>query len=504
MGTKLYFAVIASAIISDLCVAGPIEARPVAPSRVVVSSSNTLNSTRPGRISNNIAEDIALGLPGLPQVSLKPVLPGLLGSDPLSLSIPIPLLNPSTPTSTPAPKSNSTGSSNTTVNSGIHASSPLGLSFVNHRQSSNLTAYVTGLDPDGQLVILQSNGQFYKPICSSTSGVPEPITADIAIPLGGPGSTTTSSIPDYLTGSRIWFAEGKLNFFTVPGDAGANLVEPSATDANDPSANVSWGFVELTWMSNYGIFADISYVDFVGLPLGIDLKSGDNSVQTAQGLPADAVQRLCDDLKTQGDEDGYPWADLCIRDITGRPLRVLAPGNYLNRNPGAFDQFWKPYVDKVWDQFSQSNLTVITQAAAGNVSCSVQSNGTMTCAGDNRCYEKPTANDIFGCNSGPFAIQTGDNDVHKAVVPRLCAAFNRGTLLLSGGEVQPSLNSKLYYTEKINNWYSSIVHKHELDGRGYAFPYDDVVPDGGTDQAGTVMNPDPKILTITIGGPSVA
>lgn len=48
------------------------------------------------------------------------------------------------------------------------------------------------------------------------------------------------------------------------------------------------------------------------------------------------------------------------------------------------------------------------------------------------------------------------------------------------------------------------THEVNLDGRGYAFPYDDVVPSGdaGPDQAGTVFDANPELLTVTIGGPA--
>jgi hypothetical protein len=128
-------------------------------------------------------------------------------------------------------------------------------------------------------------------------------------------------------------------------------------------------------------------------------------------------------------------------------------------------------------------------------------NNLLTCAGDNRSYAKPTTGDIFGCNSGPFATKSTDNSVHLAVIPRLCAAFNRGTLLLPGGNVQPSLASTSYYPNGTapSNHYSQIVHKYEKDGLGYAFSYDDVNP-ANENQAGVVSGPKPKVLQITVGG----
>jgi hypothetical protein len=40
----------------------------------------------------------------------------------------------------------------------------------------------------------------------------------------------------------------------------------------------------------------------------------------------------------------------------------------------------------------------------------------------------------------------------------------------------------------------------QKDGRGYAFPYDDVVPDGGNDVAGTIFAGSPTLFTIAVGG----
>jgi hypothetical protein len=84
------------------------------------------------------------------------------------------------------------------------------------------------------------------------------------------------------------------------------------------------------------------------------------------------------------------------------------------------------------------------------------------------------------------------------LVPRLCAAFNRSTLLLSSRE--PSENTGEYYREHITNHFSRIVHQVSTDRRGYAFPYDDVVPSGGKDQSGSVWDPNPTLLTIAVGG----
>lgn len=377
----------------------------------------------------------------------------------------------------------------------------LPLALINNLDGGSVNAYVTGLDDDDAVVMLQNDGTWYYPTAAGVE--PEPVDADIAISLESAGSVSNLTLPSYIHSGRVWFAEGELSFFTVQSDSGGvALVQPSPANEDDPSNSVNWGFVELTNIEKGGLYANISYVDFVGLILGMKLETESSGEQTVLGLPADAVSLICDDLADQTSSDGQPWGDLCISGDGGTPIRALAPTDYIGRDEGAFKDYWTQYADDVWDQISSSGLTINTQADAGEVSCTASNGTTLTCDGDNRGYEKPVAEDIWGCNSGPFAIQESDNDVHKAIVPRLCAAFVRSTLLLEGGDVQPSLGEESYYTEDPTNHYSRIVHEHEIDGKGYAFAYDDVNPDGDENASGTVSAGDPKLLTVTIGGPN--
>lgn len=179
------------------------------------------------------------------------------------------------------------------------------------------------------------------------------------------------------------------------------------------------------------------------------------------------MQNICTLLAKRQAGGNQPWGNLC-QSIDGVPLRVVAPYDYQASGNGAFSDYFPDYVSSVWDHYTTNDLTIDTQSAAGNVACKV-SDGTLQCTGDNRAYDMPTSADIFGCNSGPFAILATDNDVHRAVVPRLCAAFHRGTLLSSGGNIQPGPAASTYYTTTPANYYSAYVHQQEPDGLGYAF-----------------------------------
>lgn len=382
--------------------------------------------------------------------------------------------------------------------SSANASNPLHLSLVNNLNSDKAHAYVSALDGEGKVVMLTANGTFYYPAAPGNA-TPQAISENIAIPLPAKGQSMQITIPGYVEGARIWFADGRLDFAVVSTDDGPALVEPTAINPDDASADTNWGFVELTWIHGYGLFANLSFVDFVGMALGMQLATKSSGTQEVKGIPASAVQDVCDKLKQHKGVDQKSWVDLCVRGSNSEVLRVISPSALMSQNPDAFGKFFSRHVDQVWEKYASTPLTIFTQSGAGNVSCTTTGE-TLRCEGDNRSYAKPTASDIFGCNTGPFAIQPTDNKVHKAVVPRLCAAFHRGTLLLKGGNVQPNLMPSQYYGGKPSNWYSAFVHEVELDGRGYAFAYDDVAPSVHEEVSGAVAAADPRLLTVFVGG----
>ncbi|KAF4441178.1 hypothetical protein F53441_12114 [Fusarium austroafricanum] len=359
-------------------------------------------------------------------------------------------------------------------------------------------AYISGLDSDGTVVFIGADGNLVYPK-SGGSKVPVEIKDNIAIPLPAQGQTLDFKVPISMSSGRVYFANADLHFFVVDIGNGDGLVQPSVTNLQDPSAGVDWGFVEFTF-TNGVLYANISYVDFVGIPLGMGLALKDGSQQSCAGLESGAVSKICDDLVKQKDKDGRAWTFMCIANAQGKPVRVLSPGNQYDLEPITFGDYWDKYVNDVWSKYSTQDLTINTQSDAGEVKCRVNGD-QLTCDGDNRGYGKPNTKDIWGCNSGPFTVQEGDNKVHTAVVPRLCAAFVRSTLLVDGGDVQPKLGQESYYKVDPTSHYSRIVHSYEVDGKGYAFPYDDVNPDGNENASGVVSG-QPDTLTIFVGGPS--
>ena len=160
-------------------------------------------------------------------------------------------------------------------------------------------------------------------------------------------------------------------------------------------------------------------------------------------------------------------------------------------NPNLFANYYEPYVDKVWSRFQSTPMTIDTQAA-GVVQGKV--NGDQLTFEGQR-FNKPSTRDIFNASSGPF--QTGPDAQRNAIIPRLNAEFHRSTYL--NGDTFPA-HPDQYYKHSITNHYARIVHDANIDGRGYAHPYDDVTPSGVSDQSGFVNDPNPKLLTVVVGG----
>ncbi|KAH7324976.1 glucanase B [Stachybotrys elegans] len=376
----------------------------------------------------------------------------------------------------------------------------LPLEFVNNFGGSQVNAYLSGLDSNNAIVFLAADGSLIYP-SSGGAEVPTLISENIAIPLPPQGETLRIVLPITISSARIYFCEGDLSFFMVKTATGDGLVQPSLSNLEDPSSGLNWGFVELTYTNDLVLFANISFVDFVGMILGMQLTVTDGSAtQTTHGLHSSAVNDICNDLLAQSSADNFPWHRLCVADEFGQPIRVLSPNEYSVINPADFESYWQPYVDQAWAHYASTPLVINTQTEAGDINCQV-SGDVLSCDGDNRGYAKPTARDIWGCDSGPFGKLEGDNGIHLAVIPRLCSAFVRSTLFLEGGHIQPSLDSSHYYGADPTHHYSRVVHKYEVDGKGYAYSYDDVNPDGNENASGVVSSGAVDTLTIFVGAP---
>jgi hypothetical protein len=374
----------------------------------------------------------------------------------------------------------------------------LNIALRNDTGSSNAFAHITGLDINRNFTptLIQSDGRSpYYPV--SPQGILQPLKADCAIALGEPGSTRTVTIPQ-LAGARIWVCkDGPLHFLLNPGPA---IVEPSATNPADPNYNLNWGFCEFTFNKDL-LYVNVSYVDFVGVPISLALENDAGTKTAVQGLSGNALDTVCDKLRQQGARDGAGWESLVVRnpDNTAN-LRALSPNAGIVMKPDLFKSYYQPYVDAVWNKYRSADLTVNTQAQWGRVTGRVTADGKLTFPGVGS-FAQPAARDIFSCSTGPFGGYTDNREQMGNIGARLAAALNRSTLLADDNQPDGE-RIEAYYQEQVTNHYSRICHETSSDGRGYAFPYDDVGPSGGNhvEQSGSLWDPNPRLLTVVIGG----
>ncbi|KAH8743940.1 hypothetical protein F5883DRAFT_662554, partial [Diaporthe sp. PMI_573] len=311
-----------------------------------------------------------------------------------------------------------------------------------------------------------------------------------------PNTNTPVTLKSYFNSGRIYFATQEIQFFI---DSSNRLVEPSPVSDSDPNYGVKWGITELTWSSS-GLITDLSYVDQVGLPIGLSVQTEDGMELKSPGLQSDAVETICNQLK----DIDPAWGSMCVYDESGNALRALAPQIWLAHNPCSnLRGYYDPYIQKVWDKYSEANLTVDTQIHDDGpmVTCQVD-DSELLCAqddGNNFRYQKPTTMDIFRCSGGPFTTQA-QNEQHMRTWPRLCAAFVRSTLLLDDGDVTPGLRSSSFYAADITHQFARVIHNNLLpDGTGgaYTFPFDDVDV-AGENEAGLFTVDKPLSIEITV------
>jgi hypothetical protein len=362
----------------------------------------------------------------------------------------------------------------------------LTVTLTNKTGANTVYAYVTGQDPNNgkAWMFLRADGRsVYHPPSPSSTGAP--LGVDCAIPLGANGSTKTITLPR-IVGGRIWFSVGrKLEFLVNPGPG---IVMPSVANPSDPNINTSWDFCEVTF-DDTQLYANITFVDFAALPIALSLATPQGT-QVVRGLPQGGLDTVCARLRQQGGD----WAKLIVNGSDGRPLRALSASQGASMNSSLLSGYLDNYINQVWQHYAGNDLTIDTQFSWGKVKGRV-ANGVLTFPGVGS-FVKPTTRAVFNCSLPPF---TTANDEMGNISARLAAAFNRTTLLADS--VQPAGEKvSAFYQQPQTNHYARILHAVVPDGKGYAFPYDDVHP-AGVDVEGKVQSGQPGAFSITVGSP---
>lgn len=365
---------------------------------------------------------------------------------------------------------------------------PFAVDIINNTPNNNVHVYMI-TDYEGDHALITSETLFFSPVDSvQGKAMMSPQVANKGLQLGAQGSVKRfDSLPIKLLSARIVVSLGPLN---VTGD----LNQLSMPDFLGTSAegNTSWWFMEAN-LPDTCMYANPTFVDFAGLTLDFDLDIPGKTFSYT-GLGSDGIDQACQQLAAEQAKDNQPWSDLCMQDGDGKNLRIKSPSHC-----DGFDKYWDDYIDQVWQHYSTTSLTFLLNGESTAECRTDVSKQVMTCNGTSAEFAKPGSSDTWGC-VGNTTFRHSDPRLN-CLGPAFCAAFHRGTLLIPGGEVQPSLKSDEYYPlDQTHNKYARIMHELQANHTGYAFPYDDVTAPGDEDVSGLLVGDEPSCLRIYVGG----
>jgi Beta-1,3-glucanase len=314
-------------------------------------------------------------------------------------------------------------------------------------------------------------------------GNPPTPAPDASIAGPGPGQSVTIRIPKFS--GRVYFSYGqKLVFKLTTG----GLVQPAVQNPSDPNRNILFNWSEYT-LNDSGLWINSTQVDMFSAPYAVGVQSS-SGTQTTGHLKSGGYNAVLNDLR--GHSGG--WGGLIQTAPDGSVLRALAPGHGIETGAlsnGVLDD----YVNRVWQKYTTSTLTVTPFAdqpgtkyfgrVSGNVMNFTNSSGAVVTS-----FQKPDADSIFGC----YKLLDAPNDLVRGPISRtLCAGFNRSTLLVNPN--QPDTSGASFYQDAVTNQYARAIHAQMVDGKAYAFAFDDVgnheslVHDGRPQSATLTLDP---------------
>ena len=176
-------------------------------------------------------------------------------------------------------------------------------------------------------------------------------------------------------------------------------------------------------------------------------------------------------------------------------LRVLAPGKAAGAGLLSAT-YLDPYIASAWNAYTGKTLTVVPFGDQPNTRYfgrTVRQRHDLHQQRRRSRWRRSTGRQsasVWGCDGDLPA----PNDLVVGPISRtLCAALNRGTL--GTIDTQPSTNAADFYQNNPTNQYARIIHANMVDGKAYAFAFDDVgafeslVHDGDPRSAGIILSP---------------
>ncbi|MEC3976175.1 glycoside hydrolase family 64 protein [Amycolatopsis sp. H20-H5] len=333
----------------------------------------------------------------------------------------------------------------------------------------------------GQQGWADGNGTFHPWPGGGNPPTPAP-DASIAGPANG--QSVTLRLPKFS--GRVYFSYGqKLVFKLTTG----GLVQPAVQNPSDPNRNILFNWTEYT-LNDGGLWINSTQVDMFSAPYAVGVQLANGTTKTTGHLKPGGYNGFFSALR---DQPGG-WANLIQTAPDGTVLRALAPGHGIEGG-GLPATVLNDYIDRVWSKYSSSTLTVTPFGdqpntkyfgrVSGNVMNFTNSSGAVVTS-----FQKPDSDSIFGC----YKLLDAPNDLVRGPISRtLCAGYNRATLLVNPN--QPDTSPASFYADTVSNQYARKIHAQMVDGKAYAFAFDDVgnyeslVNDGNPQQAFITLDP---------------
>jgi len=339
--------------------------------------------------------------------------------------------------------------------------------------------YVLGVSGD-KLGYVNEGGTFTPWTGGANPPAPAP---DVSIDGPANGASKTISVPKGISG-RMYMSFGEKLDFKISQDGG--LVQPAPWAAGDANSDILFDWSEFTY-NDSGIWLNSSQVDMFAVPHAVSVTGSDGQTAKTGELEAGGRNTVIDAMK-----DNESFSGLVQTRDDGTVLRVLSPGK--GADGGNFDpDYLAPYIDEAWAAYAGTDLTVQPFAdqpdkvfkgrTSGDVMTFTDSTGAQAAT-----FTKPTTANVWGCDGNLGA----PNDLVVGPIARsLCAALQRTTL--GTQKVEPSTDASTFYQNDLTNEYAKVIHEQMVDGKAYAFAFDDVA-----NQESLVHSGDPTSIAITL------